>query len=88
MKDIEVIGEMKCRQMKTEPEWIKCSERIPPLNDGQIWIYSPTRGVKFMFALSASGAYYDTCDSEEDITDATHWMPILAPDAPEQENKL
>ncbi len=64
--------------------WIKCSEQMPPLNNGQMWIYSPTRGVQFMFALAASGEYYDTCDSEEDITDATHWMPISIPAAPEQ----
>ncbi len=79
------IGIERARIILKAQEWIKCSERMPPLNNGQMWIYSPTRGVNFMFALAASGEYYDTCDSEEDITDATHWMPISIPAAPEQE---
>lgn len=82
-----VLNACRVAMLNTGPVtgWIKCSEQMSPLNNGQMWIYSPTRGVQFMFALAASGEYYDTCDSEEDITDATHWMPIVIPAAPEQE---
>ncbi|WP_227136708.1 DUF551 domain-containing protein [Kosakonia radicincitans] len=67
--------------------WIPCSERMPPVNRS-IWIYSPTRGVKAMFALVENGKFfYDLQRDEDDIDDATHWMPENAPAAPEQDIK-
>lgn len=66
--------------------WIKCSEQTPPVNRS-VWIYSPTRGVKAMFALAENGKFfYDLQRDDDDIDDATHWMPENAPAAPEHQS--
>ncbi|MCP4700499.1 MAG: DUF551 domain-containing protein [Gammaproteobacteria bacterium] len=63
----------------TAQQWIKCSERMPNVNEdfdweGNIWVCSPL------------GAVFSVCGIS-DLTDEWHWMPtgLKIPQPPEVE---
>lgn len=66
--------------------WIPCSERMPDEYDYDIWIYSPGKGVYHGVAYAGGGEFMDD-ECQFKIDDATHWMPMIMPAAPRQEDK-
>lgn len=63
--------------------WIKCGDRMPDKYDFDIWVFSPTKGVKDGVAWDGSGFSDD--EYQFTIKDATHWMKKQYPAAPQQE---
>lgn len=66
--------------------WVACSERMPDEYDYDIWIYSPGKGVCHGVAYAGGGEFMDD-ECQFKIDDATHWMPMVMPAAPQQEVK-
>ncbi|EAA4008658.1 DUF551 domain-containing protein [Salmonella enterica] len=64
--------------------WIKCSERMPKEYDFDIWIYSPTEGVCHGLSYTGGGEFNDD-EFQSTVNDATHWMAMAIPEAPQQE---
>lgn len=68
----------------TNDGWVACSERMPDQYNYDIWVYSPNEGVCHGVAYAGDGEFADD-EFQYVIRDASHWMPMVMPAAPQQE---
>ncbi|MEG0870332.1 MAG: DUF551 domain-containing protein [Hafnia sp.] len=69
----------------TPDGWVDCSERMSEKYDFDIWVFSPSRGVRD--GLQWDGSMFADDEYQFVIHDATHWMRKAYPAAPQQEVK-
>lgn len=62
--------------------WIKCSERMPPENDQDIWLWNGSVQSGYIWN---GDRFVDWNEEYQELRGVTHWMPMPLPAAPEQE---
>lgn len=62
--------------------WIKCSERMPPENDRDIWLWNGSVQSGYIWD---GDRFVDWNEEYQELRGVTHWMPMPLPAAPEQE---
>lgn len=62
--------------------WIKCSERMPPQNDQDIWLWNGSVQSGYIWN---GDRFVDWNEEYQELRGVTHWMPMPLPAAPEQE---
>lgn len=65
--------------------WIPCSERMPEEYDFDIWVFSLSKGVHD--GVQWDGEVFADDEYQFKISDASHWMKKIYPEAPQQEVK-
>ncbi|EQA1694565.1 DUF551 domain-containing protein [Enterobacter hormaechei] len=65
--------------------WIPCSERMPEEYDFDIWVFSLSKGVHD--GVQWDGEVFADDEYQFKISDASHWMKKIYPEAPQQETK-
>ncbi|MEP9172133.1 DUF551 domain-containing protein [Enterobacter hormaechei] len=63
--------------------WIPCSERMPEEYDFDIWVFSLSKGVHD--GVQWDGEVFADDEYQFKISDASHWMKKIYPEAPQQE---
>lgn len=81
---VEAHNACRAAMLKAGPVtgWIKCSERMPPENDQDIWLWNGSVQSGYIWN---GDRFVDWNEEYQELRGVTHWMPMPLPAAPEQE---